>query len=134
MSGAFTGAVRDQPGRVEAADGGTLFLDEIGELPPALQAKLLRFMQDEVFERVGETKTAHADVRIVTATNRDLEKDVAAGRFRADLFYRLERVARLPALRERREDILAWPGRFLAFFSASIEAARPPAVEERPKP
>ena len=87
--GAFTGAVRDQAGRVEAAEGGTLFLDEIGELPPALQAKLLRFLQDKQFERVGENRTRHADVRIVAATNRDLDADVKAGRFREDLLYRL---------------------------------------------
>ncbi|MEX2206126.1 MAG: sigma 54-interacting transcriptional regulator [Myxococcota bacterium] len=79
--GAFTGAVRDQPRRVEAAEGGTLFLDEIGELSPALQAKLLRFLQDKQFERVGETRTRSADVCVVAATNRDLEADVASGRF-----------------------------------------------------
>src|SRR5450432_1569133 len=79
--GAFTGAVRDQPGRVETAEGGTLFLDEIGEITPALQAKLLRFVQDQRFERVGESRTRQSDVRVVAATNRDLEKDVASGRF-----------------------------------------------------
>ena len=87
--GAFTGAVRDQPGRVEAAEGGTLFLDEIGEIPPRLQGKLLRFLQEKDFERVGETRTRQGDVRIVAATNRDLEADVKAGRFREDLLFRL---------------------------------------------
>ena len=77
--GAFTGAVRDQPGRVEAAEGGTLFLDEIGEIPPALQGKLLRFLQDQDFERVGENRTRHADVRVIAATNRDLEAEVKPG-------------------------------------------------------
>jgi len=80
--GAFTGAVRDQAGRVEVAEGGTLFLDEIGEISPALQAKLLRFVQEKQFERVGETRTRRADVRLVAASNRDLERDVTEGRFR----------------------------------------------------
>ena len=94
--------MRDQPGRVEAAEGGTLFLDEIGEISPALQAKLLRFLQDKQFERVGESRTRTADVRIVAATNRDLEADVRAGRFREDLLYRLNVVEiRVPPLRER---------------------------------
>jgi two-component system, NtrC family, response regulator AlgB len=104
--GAFTDAVRDQPGRVEAADGGTLFLDEIGEISPALQAKLLRFLQDRQFERIGENTTRAADVRIIAATNRDLEAAVARGTFREDLFYRLNVFPiRLPPLRERAEDI-----------------------------
>jgi len=116
--GAFTGAVRDQAGRVEAAEGGTLFLDEIGEISPALQAKLLRFVQDKQFERVGETRTRHADVRLVAASNRDLERDVAEGRFRQDLLFRLNVIeVHVPALRERHEDILALARRFLAFFA-----------------
>jgi NtrC-family two-component system response regulator AlgB len=116
--GAFTGAVKDQPGRVEAAAGGTLFLDEIGELPPTLQAKLLRFLQEKQFERVGETHTRHADVRIVAATNRDLGSDVAAGRFREDLLYRLNTFElTVPPLRDRREDILPLAQRFAAFFA-----------------
>jgi two-component system, NtrC family, response regulator AlgB len=115
--GAFTGAVKDQPGRVEAAEGGTLFLDEIGEISPGLQAKLLRFLQEKRFERVGETRTRAADVRIVAATNKDLEAEVKAGRFREDLLYRLDVVAvTVPPLRERSEDILPLAHRFLAFF------------------
>jgi NtrC-family two-component system response regulator AlgB len=123
--GSFTGAVRDQAGRVEAAEGGSLFLDEIGEIAPGLQAKLLRFLQEKQFERLGDTRTRHADVRVVAATNRNLEADVASGRFREDLFYRLNVVqVTLPPLRERREDILPLARHFLAFFARS--AGRPP--------
>jgi NtrC-family two-component system response regulator AlgB len=122
--GAFTGAVRDQPGRVEAAEGGTLFLDEVGELPPSLQAKLLRFLQDRQFERVGENQTRSADVRILAATNRDLEAEVKAGHFREDLLFRLNTIEIVvPPLRERREDILPLAHRFLAVFA---EAGSPP--------
>jgi NtrC-family two-component system response regulator AlgB len=116
--GAFTGAVKDQPGKVEAAHGGTLFLDEIAEIAPTLQAKLLRFLQDKQFERVGETATRRADVRVVSATNRDLEEDVAAGRFREDLLYRLNVIeVTVPPLRERREDVVALARHFIAFFA-----------------
>jgi len=119
--GAFTGAVKDTPGRVEAAEGGTLFLDEIGEISPALQAKLLRFLQERRFERVGEATTRAADVRIVAATNRDLEAEVAAGRFREDLLYRLDVLSiTVPPLRERPEDVLDLARRFLAFFGRSL--------------
>ena len=115
--GSFTGAVRDQPGRVEAAEGGTLFLDEIGELAPPLQAKLLRFLQDRQFERVGENQTRTANVRVVAATNRDLEAEVKAGNFREDLLFRLNTFELLvPPLRERQEDILPLARRFLALF------------------
>jgi two-component system, NtrC family, response regulator AlgB len=125
VKGAFTGAVRDQPGRVEAAEGGTLFLDEVGEISPALQAKLLRFLQDKAYERVGDTRTRNADVRIVAATNRDLEADVVAGRFREDLLFRLNVIqVRVPPLRERPEDISRLARGFLAFFARS--AGRPP--------
>ena len=119
--GAFTGAVKDQPGRVEAAEGGTLFLDEIGELPPALQSKLLRFLQDKQFERIGENQTRHADVRIVAATNRDLGADVKAGRFREDLLYRLNTLEVTPPLRERLEDVVPLARRFAAFFARSTQ-------------
>jgi two-component system, NtrC family, response regulator AlgB len=123
--GAFTGAVRDQAGRVEAAEGGTLLLDEIGEISPALQAKLLRFVQDKEFERVGETRTRHADVRVVAATNRDLDADVKAGRFREDLLFRLNVIEiDVPPLRERADDILPMARRFLAFFARA--GNRPP--------
>jgi two-component system, NtrC family, response regulator AlgB len=124
--GAFTGAVKDQPGRVEAAEGGTVFLDEIGEISPALQAKLLRFLQDKVFERVGETRTRTADVRILAATNRDLEAEVKAGRFREDLLYRLNVVeVTVPSLRDRPEDVLPLARRFLAFFAAASRRPTP---------
>jgi two-component system, NtrC family, response regulator AlgB len=122
--GAFTGAVKDQPGKVEAAHGGTLFLDEIAEIAPTLQAKLLRFLQDKQFERVGETQTRRADVRVVSATNRNLETDVAAGRFREDLLYRLNVIeVTVPPLRERREDIVPLARHFMAFFAR--QARRP---------
>ena len=126
VRGAFTGAVRDQAGRVEVAEGGTLFLDEIGEIPPTLQSKLLRFLQEKDFERVGETRTRHGNVRIIAATNRDLEADVKAGRFREDLFYRLNVVEiRMPPLRERREDILPLARAFLSSFTRTTRPMAP---------
>ncbi len=104
--GAFTGAVASRAGRFELAHGGTLFLDEVATLSPAVQAKLLRVLERHAFERVGGTKTIHVDIRLVAATNEDLERRVAAGTFRNDLFYRLNTVIlRIPPLRERREDI-----------------------------
>jgi len=126
--GAFTGAVRDQPGRVEAAEGGTLFLDEVGEVPQTIQAKLLRFLQDKQFERVGETRTRTADVRIVAATNREA---VRAGQFREDLLFRLNVVeVTVPPLRERREEILPLARRFLAFFARAARRAVPELTNE----
>jgi len=122
--GAFTGAVRDQAGRVEAAEGGTLFLDEIGDIAPSLQAKLLRFLEAKEFERLGENQTRRADVRLVAATNRDLEEHVRKGLFREDLLYRLNVIdLQLPPLRERREDILRLARRFLVFFARSARRA-----------
>jgi len=126
IRGAFTGAVRDQPGRVEMADGGTLFLDEIGEIAPGLQAKLLQFLQDKQFERLGENKTRYADVRVIAATNRDLETDIKIGRFREDLLYRLNVIeVTLPPLRERPEDILRLARWFLAFFARGARRLPP---------
>ncbi|MDY3560418.1 sigma-54 dependent transcriptional regulator [Gemmata sp. JC673] len=116
--GAFTGAVADKIGKVDAADGGTLFLDEIGDLPLALQPKLLRLIQDKTYERVGEPAARSADVRIVAATNRPLEVEVRAGRFREDLFYRLNVIEiTMPALRQRRGDVLPLARHLLRFFA-----------------
>jgi transcriptional regulator with GAF, ATPase, and Fis domain len=104
--GAFTGAIRDKTGRFELADGGTLFLDEIGEISPLIQVKLLRFLQQREFERVGESVTRKADVRIIAATNRDLRAMVHNGNFRDDLYYRLKVFPiHIPPLRERKEDV-----------------------------
>lgn len=118
--GAFTGAVATNPGRVYQADGGTLFLDEIGDFPLALQPKLLRFVQDREFERIGDPKTRKSNVRIIAATNRDLETMVNEGEFREDLYYRLNVVSiHMPPLRERREDILVLASNFLKKFARS---------------
>src|SRR5262249_33891272 len=104
--GAFTGAVRRRIGKFEQADGGTLFLDEIGDMSPATQAKMLRVLQEQQFERLGSNETVRTQVRVLAATNKDLEQEVGAGRFRKDLFYRLKVVTvRVPALRERAEDV-----------------------------
>jgi NtrC-family two-component system response regulator AlgB len=113
--GSFTGAIRDNPGRIASSDGGTLFLDEIGDLPISLQPKLLRFLQEREYERVGEARTRRADVRVITATNIDLESAVREGRFREDLLYRINVVQLdLPPLRQRPEDIIDLAERFLA--------------------
>jgi DNA-binding NtrC family response regulator len=111
--GAFTGAVEARIGRFEEAHGGTLFLDEIGEMPPALQAKLLRVTQDGSFQRLGSNRVVQTDVRLIAASNRDLDREVAQGRFREDLYYRLNVIEiRLPPLRERSADILPLANHF----------------------
>jgi transcriptional regulator with GAF, ATPase, and Fis domain len=122
--GAFTGADRLKRGRFELAGGGTLFLDEVGELAPAVQAKLLRVLQERLYERVGGTATLSADVRLIAATNRNLEDAVADRRFREDLFYRLAvfRV-HLPGLRERGDDILLLADRFVHEFGSRMGKA-----------
>src|SRR6185369_14559234 len=132
--GAFTGAVGAKPGRFELAHGGTLFLDEIGEIPVEMQVKLLRVLQESEFERVGGIKTIKVDVRLVTATNRDLLQEIAAGAFREDLFYRLNVVPiHIPPLRERREDIPLLADHFIAKFNdrlkKQIASIAPEAVE-----
>ena len=112
--GAFTGADRAKPGLFEVAEGGTLFVDEVAEMTPALQAKLLRVLEDGHYRRVGSTQEKHADVRVVAATNKPLEEEVRAGRFREDLFFRLNVIAvTLPALRDRREDVPELVAHFL---------------------
>ena len=120
--GAFTGALTQKKGRLEVADGGTLFLDEVGELAPVSQAKLLRVLQQREFERVGGTRTIRVDVRVVAATNRNLEEAVRAGAFRQDLYYRLNVVSfEMPALRERREDIPLLASYFAAKYAAKFK-------------
>lgn len=122
--GAFTGAVEATEGKVAAAEGGTLFLDEIGDLPLGLQPKLLRFLQEKHYERLGETRTRTGDVRVLAATNRNLEADVAAGRFREDLLYRLNVIeVALPPLRERRRDLPDLAAHLLAFFAGQTGKA-----------
>ena len=119
--GSFTGAVRDRQGRFEAADSGTIFLDEIGEVAPLTQVKLLRFLQSKEFERVGETTTRKVDVRVLAATNRDLEAAVQSGAFREDLFYRLNAVRlKLPPLRDRTEDIPLLVHHFIAKGGSNV--------------
>jgi transcriptional regulator with GAF, ATPase, and Fis domain len=119
--GAFTGAVERKIGKIEAAQGGTLFLDEVGEIPPALQAPLLRVLQEREFERIGSTRPIKADVRLIAATNRDLETMIREGTFREDLFYRLNVITvPLPPLRERREDIPLLASHFAALFSRKL--------------
>jgi transcriptional regulator with PAS, ATPase and Fis domain len=123
VKGAFTGAVSNKQGKFQAADGGTLFLDEIGEMALDLQVKILRAIQERVVIRVGDTRPENVDIRILAATNRDLEKEIAAGRFREDLYYRLNVVnVHLPPLRERGEDVLVIARYLLSRYAREFDA------------
>jgi len=124
VKGAFTGAVRARPGRFEVANGGTIFLDEIGDMSAKLQVKLLRVLQERCFEPVGSHQSIHVDVRVVAATHRNLENEIEAGRFREDLFYRLNVIPiQLPALRERGEDSLLLAEHFMTLFNAKKKSS-----------
>lgn len=134
VKGAFTGALRDNPGRVASCEGGSLFLDEIGDLPLSIQPKLLRFLQEWEYERVGDQRTRKADVRLIAATNADLELSVEAGRFRQDLYYRLNVFQiTLPALSERPGDIGMLAENILSFFNIqnhkAIQGFTPEALD-----
>jgi transcriptional regulator with GAF, ATPase, and Fis domain len=130
VRGAFTGAIKDRIGRFEAAHGGTLFLDEIGEIPLDLQSKLLRALQEKQYERVGDEKTKRADVRIVAATNRNLKEEVEAGRFREDLYYRLNVFpVHVAPLRERREDIPLLAKYFVEMLARELKCPKPRLTE-----
>ena len=133
--GAFTGAAAARPGKFELADGGTLMLDEIAEMSPQLQAKLLRVLQDGTFQRLGGTKEIRGDVRLLCATHADIPAAIAEGKFRQDLYYRINTVqVVLPPLRERREDIPLLAGHFLQMFAAEmgrdVHAIAPPALDQ----
>jgi NtrC-family two-component system response regulator AlgB len=142
VKGAFTGALSDTWGKVAAADGGTLFLDEIGDLPFEVQSRLLRLLQEREYERVGETRPRKADVRVISATNHDLKAAVAQGKFREDLFYRLNVISlTMPPLRERAADIPRLAARMLAFFAShsgkhatSLSPEAQAALERHPWP
>lgn len=130
VRGAFTGAHQDRKGRFELADGGTIFLDEVGEIPLAVQAKLLRVLQEGEFERVGESSTRTVDVRVIAATNRQLEEEVRRGGFREDLYYRLNGITlRIPPLRERKGDISLIAGHFVSRISSGSGEPRQLADE-----
>ena len=130
VKGAFSGAIRDKKGRFELANKGTIFLDEIAELPKLLQVKLLRFLQEGTFEKVGGEKTASVDVRVISATNKDLKKEVQKGRFREDLFYRLNVIPiHIPPIRERKSDIPLLVGHFLS-KAPIIKGQRPVRISQ----
>ena len=130
VKGAFTGAVSDRMGRFEASDGGTLFLDEVGEIPPSLQGKLLRVLQEGEFERVGEGRTRKVDVRIIAATNKNLLEEIKNGRFREDLYYRLNVFPiEITPLRDRKEDIPLLATRFIEVFSRRLNRPAPRMTE-----
>src|SRR5262249_25972962 len=134
VKGAFSGALADRVGRFELADGGTIFLDEVGELPLDTQVKLLRGLQERELAPVGSSETRTGDVRVIAATNRDLEAEVAAGRFRSDLFFRLNVLPiRVPPLRERREDVRLlvhfFVDRFARQLAKSIDSVAPETME-----
>src|SRR5205823_10220582 len=131
VKGAFTGAIENKTGRFEAAHGGTIFLDEIASMSPKLQVKLLRVLQESEFERVGESRTIRVDTRVVAATNQLLEDEVDAGRFRDDLYYRLNVVpVYLPPLRQRLEDVPALARHFLARYSEENRRDAPELTAE----
>ena len=124
--GSFTGAVKDRAGRFETAEGGTIFLDEVGEIPLDIQNKLLRVLQEKRYERVGDDRTRRANVRVVAATNRDLKKAAAAGRFREDLYYRLNVFPiQVPPLRERLDDIPLLAKHFVDLSARELKCAKP---------
>jgi len=130
--GAFTGAERTKPGLLETAEGGTIFLDEVGEMPLALQSKLLRVLEERQLLRVGALKARPIDVRFVAATNRDLDERIARGAFRADLYFRLNGISLvIPPLRERRSEILVLATSFIDIVSAAANRAKPPVLSER---
>ena len=126
VRGSFTGAVKDRAGRFETAEGGTIFLDEVGEIPMDVQNKLLRVLQEKRYERVGDDRTRRANVRIVAATNRDLKKAIALGRFREDLYYRLNVFPiQVPALRERMDDVPVLAKHFVDISTRELRCAKP---------